>query len=91
MYHHKLRKFLNDGIQQDSKYGRFKLENRYNVDQVPCPFGLFDDRTIEMKGAKTVQIRGCHSVDTKKRMCTLEVLIRARGKQPPLAIIFRGK
>lgn len=90
-YHSKLRYFIQTGEEIDSKYGRFIPENRYNVDQVPCPFGLSDDKTIEEKGTKTVQIRGCSSIDTEKRMCTLQVLIRARGEQPKLAIIFRGK
>jgi hypothetical protein len=52
---------------------------------------MCDDNAIEERGTKTVQIRGCTGVDTEKRMCTLQVLIRARGKQPPLSIIFRGK
>jgi hypothetical protein len=89
-YHAKLRLFLKHGDQQDTKYGRYLPENRYNVDQVPCPFGFSDDKTIEQKGAATVQIRGCATTDTEKRMCTLQLLIRARGEQPRLAIIFRG-
>lgn len=90
-YHSKLRHFIQAGDQIDPKYGSFIPENRYYVDQVSCPFGLSDDKTIEEKGTKTVQIRGCSTVDTEKRMCTLQVLIRARGVQPKLAIIFRGK
>lgn len=89
-YHAKLRGFLKSGNQQDTKYGRYLPENRYNVDQVPCPFGFCDDTTIEEIGAKTVQIRGCATTDTEKRMCTLQVCIRAKGEQPRLAIIFRG-
>ncbi len=70
------------------KYGSFIPENRYNVDQGPCPFGLSDNKTIEEKGTKTVQIRGCSTVDNEKRMYTLQVLITARRVQPKLTIIF---
>ena len=47
--------------------------------------------TLEFKGAKSVAIRGCKTADGDKRFCTLQICCRpAGGKQPPIAIIFRG-
>ena len=36
----------------DGKYGRWLPQNRYNVDQVPLPFVIDQDKTYEMKGSE---------------------------------------
>ncbi len=62
------------------------------MEQGPCSFGLGDESTqIEVKGTETVAIRGACGVDESKRICALQVMIRAGGIQPRLAIIFRGQ
>ena len=37
-----------------------------------------------------MSIKSCATGDGEKRMCTLQMCIRAEGSQPPIAIIFRG-
>ncbi|KAK3273295.1 hypothetical protein CYMTET_18458 [Cymbomonas tetramitiformis] len=77
--------------------GRFRFQNRFNVDQVPLPFVVGDfEHTIDDKGAKDVWIRQPGS-GLEKRQATLQICIRAgktlEGKnlpQPRIAILFRG-
>lgn len=38
----------------NGKYGRWPPQNRYNVDQVPLPFVIDQDKTYEMKGSEQV-------------------------------------
>ena len=90
-YHNNTREFLKKGAQQSPKYGSFIPENRYNVDQIPCPFEFSGDTTIDSIGAETVAIRGSKMGEGDKRMCTIQMCCRARGSQPRIAVIFRGK
>lgn len=93
-HHLALRLYLQGGIAQSPKFGRFDRTNRYNVDQVPCPFTFDAASTIDVKGKETVVIKGCSSIDGDKRFCTLQVCCRptTTGEiQPRIAIIFRGK
>ena len=94
VHHGKLRLFMQSGIPQCPKYGQFAPCNRYNFDQVPMPFEFHGDSTIEEVGTRTVAIKGCSSTDGEKRMCTVQLCIRAvkNGEsQPRPALIFRGK
>lgn len=78
----------------DAKWGRFKPEQRINVDQSPMPFAMNPKRTYEL-----VEENGrYHKVwiaqpgnGLEKRQCTLQVCFNPAGDQPRLAIIFRGK
>jgi len=90
-YHIKFRSFMQSGKTVCPKYGLYKPEDRYNVDQVPLPFVFDGDETIEEVGTRTVIVKGCSGVDGEKRQATLQMCIRARGKQPRPAIIFRGQ
>lgn len=85
-----------DNQRFDRKWGIYKRENRYNVDQVPA--GIHDpSTTYERKGAVRVLIKSNNDSDDK-RFCTLQVLCRniayrqgrARGGQPKLGMTFRG-
>ena len=87
-----VRSGLNDDY--DSKWGRFRPSNRFNVDQSPLPFVIDHKRTYEVIEKKEqrynkvwIQQQG---TGLDKRQCTLQVCVRAEGKQPKLAIIFRG-
>lgn len=40
----------------DCKYGRWLLQNRYNVDQVPLPFVIDQDKTYKVKGSEQVWV-----------------------------------
>ena len=87
-----VRSGLNDDY--DSNWGRFRPSNRFNVDQSPLPFVIDHKRTYEVIEEKEqrynkVWIQQPGS-GLDKRQCTLQVCVRAEGKQPKLAIIFQG-
>ena len=78
----------------DKKWGRFLPTQRYNVDQSPLPFAFNTKRTYEMikKGDRYHKVWISQpGSGLGKRQCTLQVCFRPVGKQPKLAIIFRGK
>lgn len=57
----------------DPKWGKFKLQNRWSLDQVPA--GFFDPRsTYDTKGVRTVHIASNECSDSH-RECTLQVSI----------------
>ena len=78
----------------DDKWGRFRPEQRMNVDQSPMPFAMNPKRTYEL-----IEENGrYHKVwiaqpgsGLEKRQCTLQICFNPTGIQPRLAIIFRGK
>ena len=75
----------------DGKYGRWLPQNRYNVDQVPLPFVIDQDKTYEMKGSEHVWVSQPSS-GLDKRQATLQLCIRAEGQQNVKpGIVFRGK
>ena len=78
------------GQHVDPKWGRFPPHQGYNVGQVPLPFVVDFKQTYEKRGAKRVWVRQ-NSAGLEKRFCTLQVLFRPEGTQPPLTIIFWGK
>ena len=87
---------VNKEGEYDDKWGRFPPSMRYNVDQTPLPFVINRDRTYhnfeegESQRHDKVWISQPGS-GLDKRQCTLQVCLRASGKQPKLGIIFRGK
>ena len=95
-FHRELRKALNStrrrsNLQKTSKYGRWLPEQRYNVDQVPLPFVIGQEKTYEVSGSKQVWISQPSS-GLDKRQATLQLCIRASGTQTVKpAVIFRGK
>ncbi|XP_014675269.1 PREDICTED: jerky protein homolog-like [Priapulus caudatus] len=75
----------------DAKYGRWSPENRYNIDQVPLPFVVDQDKTYDVTGNKQVWVSQ-PSTGLDKRQATLQLCIRAEGEQRVKpAIVFRGK
>ncbi len=80
----------------DAKYGLWKPECRWSLDQVPA--GFFDPKsTYEHRGSDRVHIASNETADNH-RECTLQVCIRAckipslpRHGQPKLGICFRGQ
>ena len=52
----------------------------YNVDQVPLPFVIDQDKTYEMKGSEQVWVSQPSS-GLDKRQATLQLCIRAEGQQ----------
>ena len=70
-----------------------KLEGRnheeiLNMDQTPIPFSYHSNKTLNIKGARTVHTRASTS-DTKR--VTLAVTVTATGKMLPPFLIFKGK
>ena len=61
-FHQQLKKDLNSKRRREevteftTKWGRWKPERRFNVDQVPCPFIIDQDRTYDEKGSSSVWI-----------------------------------
>ena len=97
MFHRDLRKAIqskrriNKSTVVDRKYGRWLPQNRYNVDQVPLPFVVDQEKTYDLKGAAQVWVAQPAS-GLDKRQATLQLCIRAEGTQNVKpAIIFRGK
>ena len=76
---------------QDVKYGRWTPKNRYNIDQVPLPFVIDQDKTYDVTGNKHVWVSQPSS-GLDKRQAMLQLCIRAEGDQHVKpAIVFRGK
>ena len=66
-------------------------KQRFNVDQVPLPFVVKQDRTYELSGSKQVWVSQPGS-GLDKRQATLQLCIRAEGRQTVKpAIVFQGK
>ena len=75
----------------DNTYGRWSPKNRLNVDQMPLPLVVDQDKTYEIAGSNQVWISQPGS-GLDKRQATLQLCIRAEGQQTVKpAIIFRGK
>lgn len=96
-FHRNLRKSLkttrrrDEHAELDGKYGRWLPQNRYNIDQVPLPFVIDQDKTYETKGSEQVWVSQPSS-GLDKRQATLQLCIRAEGEQNVKpAIVFRGK
>ena len=87
-------RFMYNHVYDGPSYGRFPWENRFNVDQVPCPLENGIDSTYEERGKTHVRIQSCGSNATK-RFCTLQIMMRLSNDnnkfpQPRMAIIFKG-
>ena len=88
-----LKSNFNDGF--DSKWGAFLLHERLTVDQSPLPFVVNVKKTYDYvepgksKEHNTWISQPGSGLD--KRKCTLQMMVRGDGRQPRLAIIFRGK
>ena len=74
----------------DTKYGKYGPYNTLDVDQVPMPFVSADPCTLEFIGTQRVWIKTPGS-GLDKRQCTLQLMIRALGKQAKPCLLFRGK
>ena len=75
----------------DTNFGRWLPKDRYNVDQVPLPFVIDQETTYDVAGTKQVWVSQPAS-GLDKRQATLQLCIRAEGKQNiKPAIVFRGK
>jgi hypothetical protein len=68
------------------KYGPY---NTLNVDQHPLPFASNDPCTLEFVGTQRVWIRQPGS-GLDKRQATLQLLVRALGRQPKPCLLFKG-
>ena len=76
---------------QEVKYGRWTPKNRYNIDQVPLPFVVDQEKTYDVTGNKQVWVSQPSS-GLDKRQATLQLCIGAEGDQHVKpAIVFRGK
>ena len=61
------------------KYGRWLPEHRYNIDQVPLPFVIDQDKTYHITGTKQVWVSQ-PSTGLDKRQATLHLCIRGGGE-----------
>lgn len=79
----------------DEKWGAFKPSERLNVDQSPLPFVINVKKTYDyVEPGKSKEHNTWISQPgsgLEKRQCSLQVMIRGDGKQPRLAVVFRGK
>ena len=79
----------------NTKWGRYKPEERLNIDQSPLPFVVHRKRTYEYipsgEGATHNTWIAQPSAGLEKGQCTLQSTFRSEGKQPKLAVIFHGK
>ena len=81
-FHREFLAFLKTGENLDETYGRFPLENRFNVDQVPCAFLLGMDYTWADTNSERVWVKGCKNAPAMiKRQCTLQICYSATGKK----------
>ena len=70
-------------------------EQRLNVDQSHLQFAFESSKTYEIvengqgRNHNTWIAQPGSGLD--KRQCTLQICVRPVGKQPPIAVIFRGK
>ena len=78
----------------NEKWGRFKTNRRFNVDQVPMPFSIDVKTTYEVDVSR--ENKRDHRVwvanpgpGLEKRQCTLQICISPESKVR-IAIIFRG-
>ena len=78
-FHRTIKRFCQPPPEQDAKYGRFKPENRFHVDQVPLEFGGAET-TYEKKGAKRVDIKR-PKIDMERRVASLQLCFTAVGPQ----------
>ena len=88
-------KTSNDKPNFDQKWGRFRPEQRLNVDQVPLPFVIDRKTTYEVNVPK--EHRRDHKVwisnpgsGLEKRQCTLQVCFSPTSDNIHIAVIFRG-
>lgn len=95
-FHRNLRKSLKTTTRRNKsslhpKYGRWLPKNRYNIDQVPLPFVIEQEKTYDVLGSKQVWVSQ-PSTGLDKRQATLQLCICATGEQNiKPAIVFRGK
>ena len=83
-----LRTGFNDSY--DEKWGRFKPDQRFNIDQTPMPLAVNTKRTyeeIQPNRQEKVWIAQLGS-GLDKRQCTIQMMTRAEGEQPRIAISF---
>jgi len=74
--------------QRCSKYGRFKSGSIFHMDQIPLPFVLRSDKSLNVKGFPCF-INGPKGASLSKIQATLQLCVRAEGEQiVRLAIIF---
>jgi len=78
-----------ESIAEHELYGLLTPDVTFNVDQVPLPFAVNDEITMDIVGTERVWIKQLGS-GLDKRQCTLQLCIRARGEQPKPCLIFRG-
>ena len=64
----------------DRKYEQWMPKQRFNVDQVPLPFVVEQDRTYELSGSKQVLVSQPSS-GLDERQANLQLCIRAEGRQ----------
>ena len=67
---------------------QFEADVIINMDETPFWFDLVYDRTVEVTGAKSVNVS--HSGNDKKRF-TVVASVTASGSFLPTAFIFKGK
>jgi hypothetical protein len=78
----------------DNVWGRFPPEMRYNMDQVPLPFVVEQERTFTSHDDAHVHIRSCGADGLTKRQYTMHIFVNAGEGQDGVCyveLIARGK
>nr|XP_054928945.1 uncharacterized protein LOC129385819 [Dermacentor andersoni] len=72
-------------IREDKK---FLLSQIGNADQTPINFDMPRNSTVDMKGAKSVQVK---TTGAEKQRCTVMLAVTADGRKLPPFVVFKRK
>jgi len=90
LFHQTAKLFRQPPPLSDQKYGRFRPENTFHLDQVPLEFGRVGEYTLAVKGSSFVAVKGSKR-DLSKRLATLQLTFTACAPQRiKQIIVFRG-
>eukprot|EP00918_Siedleckia_nematoides_P044990 GHVU01098415.1.p1 GENE.GHVU01098415.1~~GHVU01098415.1.p1 ORF type:complete len:694 (+),score=72.64 GHVU01098415.1:84-2165(+) len=86
----RLRRRLARGA-ETAEWGRWPLDTRWNVDQVPISVDSGGTHTYSSEGARTVAVRGRKNANRDAaRFCTCQLLVRLDGHAAFMTVLFRG-
>jgi len=79
---------FNDFVKRQRESDEFEDELIVNMDETPVYFDLVPNRTIDVKGRKSIRVR---TTASDKRHLTVVLAVTAAGQTLPPMIIFKGK
>eukprot|EP00918_Siedleckia_nematoides_P055720 GHVU01121604.1.p1 GENE.GHVU01121604.1~~GHVU01121604.1.p1 ORF type:complete len:624 (-),score=76.37 GHVU01121604.1:235-2106(-) len=86
----RLRRRLTRGA-AEAEWGRWPLDSRWNVDQVPISVDTGGSQSYDSAGAKVVAVRSRKNANRDAaRFCTCQLLVRLDGHAAFMTVLFRG-